>query len=42
MRLNFHQKIWVERVRDFVASEKNLWYGKGLAKEKEKKAGPRR
>jgi hypothetical protein len=34
IRLNFHQKIWVERVRDLVASEKNLWHGKELAKEK--------
>ena len=34
IRLNFHQKIWVERVRDFVASEKNLWHGKELAKKK--------
>jgi hypothetical protein len=33
IRLNFHQKIWVERVRDLVASEKNLWHGKELAKE---------
>ena len=31
IRLNFHQKIWVERVRDLVASEKYLWHGKELA-----------
>ena len=34
--LNFHQKIWVERVRDLVSSEKNLWHGKELAKEKKR------
>lgn len=31
IRLNFHQKIWMQRVRDLVASEKNLWHGKELA-----------
>ena len=29
----FTKKIWVEWVRDLVASEKDLWHGKELAKE---------
>ena len=32
IRLNFYQKIWMEWVRGLVASEKNLWHGKELAK----------
>jgi hypothetical protein len=39
IRLDFHQKIWVERVGDLVASEENLWHGKELAKEEKKKGG---
>jgi len=32
--LNFDQKVGGERVRDLVASEKNLWHGKELAEKK--------
>ena len=32
--LNFYQKVWVEWVGDLVASEKDLWHGKKLAREK--------